>query len=53
MAKIFRKMRNPYVLCAITHSLTLKVLGMGPLRFINGRVTVIFNKCFPVGAITL
>ena len=23
MAKIFRKMPNPYVLCAVTHSLTL------------------------------
>ena len=25
MAKIFRKMQNPYVLCAVTHSLTLRV----------------------------
>ena len=25
MAKIFRKTHNPYALCAITHSLTLKV----------------------------
>ena len=24
MAKIFRKTRNPYVLCAVTHSLTLR-----------------------------
>ena len=24
MAKIFRKTHNPYVLCAVTHSLTLK-----------------------------
>ena len=25
MAKIFRKTHNPYVLCAVTHSLTLKI----------------------------
>ena len=24
MAKIFKKIHNPYVLCAVTHSLTLK-----------------------------
>ena len=29
MAKIFRKTRNPYVLCAVTHSLTL----MGQLLY--------------------
>ena len=28
MAKIFRKTRNPYVLCAVTHSLTLIGLYM-------------------------
>ena len=28
MAKIFRKTRNPYVLCAITHSLTLTCTGL-------------------------
>ena len=25
MAKIFRKTRNPYVLCVVTHSLTLRI----------------------------
>ena len=28
MAKIFRKTHNPYVICAVTHSLTLRGLGL-------------------------
>ena len=44
MAKIFRKTRNPYVLCAVTHSLTLTQCCMSVLRkhvshVLNSRVS--------------
>ena len=35
MAKIFRKMHNPYALCAITHSLTLTTITIHDKLFLT------------------
>ena len=40
MAKIFRKTHNPYVLCTVTHSLTLKPFILKEGKHVDGLLTL-------------